>query len=92
MKLYQQGEEAHMNENNIIEKEYEQATGKIGYNMTNDYMFRVILQQNKTVLRGLVRSLLRLKNEDIDSVEVTNPILLGEDIIQNPNQQYISDF
>lgn len=69
-----------MNESNISEKEYQSATGKIDYNMTNDYMFRVILQQNKTVLRGLVCSLLRLKNEDIDSVEVTNPILLGEDI------------
>ena len=69
-----------MYENNIMEEAYLKATGKIDFNMTNDYMFRVILQQNKTVLRGLVRSLLRLQNEDIESVEVTNPILLGEDI------------
>lgn len=59
---------------------YLTATGKIPYNMTNDYMFRVILQENKIVLRGLVRSLLRLKDEDIASVEVTNPIVLGANI------------
>lgn len=33
-------------------------TGKIRYTMTNDYMFRAILQKNQKVLRGLVSSLL----------------------------------
>ena len=28
------------------------ATGPIMYNMTNDYMFRAILQKNKKVLKG----------------------------------------
>ena len=31
---------------------FEEATGKIPYNMTNDYMFRAVLQENETVLRG----------------------------------------
>ena len=39
------------NQNNTS---YEQATGAIPYNMTNDYMFRAVLQENETVLRGLI--------------------------------------
>lgn len=31
---------------------YETATGKIDYGMTNDYMFRAILQKNSVVLKG----------------------------------------
>ena len=61
---------------------YETATGPIDYNMTNDYMFRVILQENKIVLRGLICSLLHLQATDIQSVEVTNPIVLGETIFE----------
>lgn len=56
------------------------AHGPIPYNMTNDYMFRAVLQSNNKVLRGLICSLLHLKEEDIISVEITNPIILGESI------------
>lgn len=56
------------------------ATGNIDYNMTNDYMFKVIFQENETALRGLLCSLLRLHGEDIRSVEILNPIKLGESI------------
>lgn len=59
---------------------YETATGKIDYGMTNDYMFRAILQQNSFVLKGLVSSLLHLKPENIISIEILNPIVLGESI------------
>ena len=31
----------------------EQATGKIDYTLTNDYMFRLILEKNNYVLKGL---------------------------------------
>lgn len=37
-----------------------QRTGKIDYGMRNNYMFRAVLQENKTVLTGLVCSLLHL--------------------------------
>lgn len=57
-----------------------EATGVIRYNMTNDYMFRYILQKNKKVLKGLICALLHLKPEQIKKVEVTNPIDLGADI------------
>ena len=56
---------------------YENITGNILYHMTNDYMFRAVLQKNKKVLEGLVCSLLRLSPSDIQSLEITNPIELG---------------
>lgn len=57
-----------------------EAKGVIEYNMTNNYMFRYILQQNKKVLTGLICSLLHLKPEQIISIEITNPIDLAGDI------------
>lgn len=56
------------------------AHGLIPYGMTNDYMFRAVLQTNNKALRGLICSLLHLHEEDIISVEITNPIILGESI------------
>ncbi len=59
---------------------YTDNTSVILYNMTNDYMFRYILQENETVLRGLICALLRLKPEEIISVEIRNPIDLSKNI------------
>ena len=56
---------------------FENASGPIDYGFTNDYMFRIVLQQNNRVLKRLICSLLHLKPDDIISVEITNPILLG---------------
>ena len=41
-------------------------------------MFRTILQENERVLRGLICSLLHLQTDDIQSVEIKNPILPGD--------------
>lgn len=57
-----------------------EATGVIEFNMTNNYMFRYILQQNEKVLRGLTCSLLHLEPEQIKSIKITNPINLSGDI------------
>ena len=59
---------------------YKEATGVIQYNMTNDYMFRYVLQKNEKVLKGLICSLLHLKPEQIKKVKITNPINLSENI------------
>ncbi|MCR5672037.1 MAG: Rpn family recombination-promoting nuclease/putative transposase [Butyrivibrio sp.] len=59
---------------------YENATGPIEYGMTVDYMFRVVLQKSKPALKGLVMSILRLQEEEIDDVVVLNPINPGEHI------------
>ncbi|MDE7251869.1 MAG: Rpn family recombination-promoting nuclease/putative transposase [Acetatifactor sp.] len=58
--------------------ELEAATGKFDFPMTNDYMFRAVLQSNNKALTGLISSLLHIPPEDISSVEVTNPIILGD--------------
>lgn len=52
--------------------------GAVRYDMTNDYMFRAVLQSNNTVLRGLICSLLHLDENEVISVVVTNPIILGD--------------
>ena len=59
---------------------YKQASGELAFNMTNDYMFRVILQKHTAVLKALICTLLHLKPEHIQSANITNPIELGEDI------------
>ena len=58
----------------------EKATGEIKYNMTNDYMFRALFQQNIIALKGLLSLLLHMPPEDILSVEIMNPIVIGETI------------
>lgn len=62
----------------LLSTSYLNATGPIRYGMTNDCMFRTVLQRNNYVLKGLICSLLYLKPESITSVEITNPIELGE--------------
>ena len=59
---------------------YTDNTGVIPYNMTNDYMFRYILQENETVLRGLICALLRLEPKEIIAIEIRNPIDLSKNI------------
>lgn len=57
---------------------FKNAFGKIDYTLTNDYMFRAVMQENETVLKGLVSSLLHLDFSDIRSVTILNPIALGK--------------
>lgn len=57
---------------------FRNACGPIPYSMTNDYMFRAVLQSNNKVLRGLICSLLHLPAQKVVSAEVTNPVILGE--------------
>lgn len=59
---------------------FEMASGPVPYRMSNDYMFRAVLQKNNKALRGLICSLLHLAEREIVSVQITNPIILGESI------------
>ena len=54
------------------------ATGPIEIPMTNDYLFRALLQENNKVLKGLISFLLHLPITDISSVKISNPIELGK--------------
>lgn len=56
------------------------ATGNLSVPMTNDYLFRALLQKNNKVLKGLISSLLHLSPSDISSAVITNPIELGDAI------------
>ncbi len=57
--------------------DFHSATGKLEYTLTNDFLFKSLLQKNKKVLKALVASLMHLKIEEITSIEITNPIELG---------------
>ncbi len=61
---------------------WQSATGPVNIPMTNDYLFRALMQRNNRVLKGLVSSLLHLPPGDIKSVIITNPIELGDAIDQ----------
>ena len=62
------------------------ATGKIPYNMTNDYMFRMVLQNSEDTLINLVCSVLHLSRDDIESIKIENPILPGDAIDEKEYQ------
>lgn len=54
------------------------ATGPVRIPMTNDYLFRAMLQRNNRVLKGLICSLLHMTEDQIQCADITNPIILGE--------------
>ncbi len=56
------------------------ATGRMPYTLTNDYMFRAMLQRSKGALKGIVCSITGFKPEQIKSVEILNPIELGKSV------------
>ena len=62
--------------------------GAIPVRMTNDYLFRALMQRNTNVLKSLICSLLHLDPDDVVSVTILNPIKLGETI---DDKNYILD-
>jgi len=58
------------------------ATGPLPYRLTNDYLFRALLQENNKALKGLICSLLHLRPSEIFSVVIMNPIELGTSITE----------
>ena len=58
----------------------EELTGELPYKMTNDYLFKAFFQKNEPALKGLLCAILSLQPEDISSIEITNPIQIGETI------------
>ncbi len=51
--------------------------GPVGIPMTNDYLFRALLQRNNQVLKALICALLHLDPRQVQEVVVENPIELG---------------
>lgn len=54
------------------------ATGKLHYNMTNDYMFRMVLQRDKDTLKNLISSILNIPLAQIKNVKIENTIEPGK--------------
>jgi len=63
-------------------------SGKLPYQLTNDYLFRAVFQTRPKALEGLCRAILRLRPEDTLSVTLQNPIELGTRI---DNKEFILD-
>jgi predicted transposase/invertase (TIGR01784 family) len=59
---------------------YKEATGKIAYGLTNDYMFKIVLESNIEILKALICALLHLSTTDIISIDVRNPIIPGKSV------------
>ena len=66
-----------------IEPQYLQATGQLPHLLTNDYMFKALLQKNVTALKHLTCSLLHLRPDEVESVEIKNPIVLGKALTED---------
>ena len=62
---------------------YMQATGKLPHTLTNDYLFKALLQKNENVLKELVCSLLHLQPAEVESLEIKNPIVLGKALTED---------
>ena len=62
------------------EIDWDNVRGPVAVPLTNDYLFRALLQRNNRVLKALICSLLRLKISEVHSVQITNPIELGKAI------------
>lgn len=66
----------------------EEASGTLPIPMSNDYLFRALMQRNRKVLKALICSLLHLEPAAVTNVTILNPIELGEDI---DDKTYILD-
>ena len=60
--------------------DFHSATGKLEYTLKNDFLFKALLQKNRKVLKALIASLMHLKMEEITSIEIANPIELGNSV------------
>ncbi len=56
---------------------FEEASGALPYRMTNDAMFHLVFEACPEALKAFVGALLHLKEEEIISIEVTNPVTYG---------------
>ena len=64
---------------------FEAASGPVRFKLANDCLFHMVFQDDMVALSGLLCSVLHIRPSDINSIEIRNPILWGE----NPD---IKDF
>lgn len=66
--------------NKYTRKSYLKAKGKIPYGMMNDYIFRIVFQENKYALKGLLCAILGMAEEEILDIRIINEVKPGESI------------
>lgn len=59
---------------------FETVTGPLPHNLLNDLMFRIVFEVNQEALKALLCSLLHYNENEIVSLEIKNPIQLGEHV------------
>ena len=77
-----------MQQNNETQYQYLNATGHLDYNLTNDYMFRMVLQRDKATLSALICSVLGLESDEVLDVKIENTVEPGSAI---NNKEYQLD-
>lgn len=65
---------APISDSSILQK----LSGPIRFTFTNAYLFVAVLQRNQEALCSLIAALLHIKRENIRSVQIRNPIVLGQ--------------
>jgi len=60
--------------------DYKNRTGKLRYRLTNDYMFRAVMQKNKNVLKHLICAITDMDPDTVTNLDICNPIELGTEI------------
>ncbi len=68
------------NPNNKVLGNYMDASGPVAVPMTNDYLFKALLQKNSNVLKAMVGSLLHRDVASIHDIRINNPITLGRSV------------
>ena len=67
---------------------WKKLTGRLPVRMTNDYLFRALLQSDNETLKAILASVLFMDRKDIKSARITNEVLLGERLDE---KEYILD-
>ena len=60
---------------------WKKMSGKPELSFANDYLFRSLLQADEKTLRLMTADLMHLKLEEITDIEITNPIILGVNVV-----------
>jgi len=61
-------------------QEWRKNTGPLPVKMTNDYLFKALAQKDEKALKDLISACLHIEKNQIHSLEIANPIQLGEHI------------
>lgn len=59
-----------------------QYSGQLPFRMTNDLIFKYLLQQNEFVLKALIAAFLEIPLTSIRNIKITNPISLSDDLYE----------